>query len=132
MVRLLLACYQCASVSSLVSAWTHSCTISIYLTALCNRSTLAGFACFGQARVVATQVLCSLPGQQNKLAVAIHGDPQGPGTERRRTKRCKGWASASSQGSQPWRHTPILESPPHCPFVLIPCRQREQRLFWVA
>lgn len=59
-------------------------TVSIYLTALCNRSTLAGFIHFSQARVVETKVVCSLPGQQSKLAIAIHGDPQGPDTEWRR------------------------------------------------
>lgn len=61
-------------------------TVSIYLTALCNGSTLAVFACFGQASVVETQVLCSLPGQWNKLTVAIHGNPQGPGTEQKKNR----------------------------------------------
>lgn len=55
-------------------------TVSIYLTALCNRSTLAGFTHFSQASVVETKVLCSLPGQQSKLAIAIHGYLQGPDT----------------------------------------------------
>lgn len=49
----------------------HTHTVSIFLTALPNRSTRAGFTCFGQSRVMETKGWCSLPGQQIKVSVAV-------------------------------------------------------------